>query len=149
MVYRRVEETVDENLEWDQGKELPKEMKAEMPFGFKKQRSFQHKQIGLSQKFPVKTNVADLSDRDVALFSIAATLLFPYMLGLMLTYFLFSFYGDMSLLAFLGIDKDYFYIQLWGMGAYFFITAWVIWAVLRTFRNKRSHISLTVPIHLL
>ena len=139
-MYKRVEETVDENLEWDQGNESPS--------AFKKQRSVQHKQIGLGQKFPLKTNVTDLSDKDVALFSMAATLLFPYMLGLMLTYFLFSFYGGMTLLAFLGIDKDYFYIQLWGMGAYFFITAWMVRVVLRTFTNKRYYSSRTLPIPL-
>lgn len=147
-MYKRIEEIVDENLEWDQGNEPSKQGKAGMLSGFKKQRSLQHKQGRLGQKFPMKTNVADLSDRDIAFFSIAATLIFPYMLGLMLTYFLFSFYGGMSLLAFLSIDKDYLFIQMWGMGAYFFITTWVIWAVLRTFRNNRSHISLTVPIFL-
>ena len=148
MMYKREEEIVDENLEYDQCNERSKQVKVRLPSGIKQKKSFQHKQVGLSQKFSVKKNVTDLSDADVALFSIAATLIFPYMLGLMLTYFLFSFYGSMSLLAFLGIDKDYFYIQLWGMGVYFFITAWVIWAVLRTFRNNRSYLSLTVPIPL-
>ncbi|PHS36991.1 MAG: hypothetical protein COB07_11735 [Sulfurovum sp.] len=139
-MYKRIEDIENEKLEWDQGTEPSKKVKVVMPSGSKKQRS--------SQKFPLKTNVKDLSKRDVALFSMAATLLFPYMLGLMLTYFLFSFYGGMSLLAFLNIDKDYLFIQLWGLGAYFFITTWVIWAILRTFRNKRSYISLTVPIPL-
>jgi len=139
-MYKRADEIVDENLEWDQG--------TEPPSALKKQRSFYHKQFESHQKFPLKTNVTNLSDKDIALFSMAATLLLPYMLGLMLTYFLFSFYGGMSLLAFLSMDKDYLNIQLWGLGSYFFITAWVLWAVLRTFRKNRSYISLTVPVPL-
>lgn len=135
-MYKRNDEIVDENLEWDQGKEPSEEMRVKMPSGLKKQRSFHHKQVGLSQKFPVKKNVTDLSDRDVTLFSIVAALLFPYMLGLTLTYFLFSFYGGMNLLTFLSIDEDHLHIQLWTMGAYFLITAWVTWAVLKTFRNN-------------
>ena len=144
-MYKREEEIVDENLECDQGNEPSKQLKVRLPSGIKQKKSFQHKQVGLSQKFSVKNNVTDLSHRDVAFFSIAATLLFPYMLGLMLTYFLFSFYGGMSLLAFLGIDKDNLSIQLWVLGAYFFITAWMIWIVLRTFTNKRYYSSLTLP----
>ncbi len=147
-MYKRVEKIVDENLECAQGNEPSRQVKVGMPSRIKQKKSFQHKQIGLSQKFSVKKNVTDLSNRDVAFFSIAATLLFPYMLGLMLTYFLFSFYGGMSLLAFLGIDKDYLYIQLWVLGAYFFITAWVIWVILRTFTHKRYYSSLTLPIAL-
>ena len=137
-MYKRKEDIKDEKLECGQGKAASREVKAEILSGFKKQRSVQHKQVGSSQKFPLKKNVTDFSDRDVVLFSIAATLIFPYMLGLMLTYFLFSFYGGMSLLAFLGIDIDYFFIQLWGLGAYCFITAWVLWTV---FTHKRPHIS--------
>jgi len=133
-MYKRNEEIEDENLECGQGKVPSREVRA----AFKKQRSLQYRQVGLSQKFPVKKNVTDLSDKDVTLFSIAATLIFPYMLGLTLTYSLFSFYGGMSLLAFLNIDEDNLHIQLWAMGAYFFITAWVTWAVLKTFRNNRS-----------
>jgi len=147
-MYKRDEEIVDENLEWDQGNEPSKQRKVRLSSGIKQKKSFQHKQIGLSQKFSVKKNVTDLSDADVALFSIAATLIFPYMLGLTLTYFLFSFYGGMSLLTFLSIDKDYLYIQLWGMGSYFFITVWMILAVLRIFTNKRYCSSLTLPIPL-
>jgi len=147
-MYKREEKTVDEDLEWDQGNQPSKRVKVGMPFAFKKQRSLQHKQVGLSQKVPVKTNVTDLSDRDVAFFSIAATLLFPYMLGLTLAYFLFSFYSGMTLLTFLSIDKDYLYIQLWAMGAYFFITAWMIWVILRTFTNRRYYSSFTLPIPL-
>ena len=116
--------------------------------GTKEKKSLKHKQVGLNQKFSVKNNVMDLSSRDITFFSIAAILLFPYMLGLMLTYFLFSFYGGISLLSFLGIDKDYFSIQLWVLGAYFFITAWVIWVVLRTLALKRYYSSLALPMHL-
>ena len=137
-----------ENLEWDQGNEPSKQVKVGMPSVIKQKKSFQHKQVGLSQKFSVKNNVMDLSNRDITFFSIAATLLLPYMLGLMLTYFLFSFYGGMSLLSFLGIDKDYHSIQMWALGAYFFITAWVIWVVLRILTHKRYYSSHALPIRL-
>ena len=147
-MYKREEEIVDENLECAQSNEPSKQVKVGMLSGTKQKKSFHHKQVGLSQKFSVKKNVTDLSDADVALFSIAATLLFPYMLGLMLTFFLFSFYGGMSLLSILGIEKDYLSIQLWVLGAYFFITAWVIWVVLRTLTYKRYYSSLALPIRL-
>ena len=90
-MYKREEEIAGENLEWDQGNGPSKQVKVGMPSGIKQKKSFQHKQIGLSQKFSVKTNATDLSTKDIAFFSIAATLLFPYILGLMLTYFLLTF----------------------------------------------------------
>jgi len=96
----------------------------------------------------VKNNVTEFSSRDITFFSIAATLLFPYMLGLMLTHFLFSFYGGMSLLSFWGIDKDYLSVQLWVLGAYFFIIAWVIWVFIRTLTHKRYYSSFALPVRL-
>ena len=103
----------------------------------KAKKSFHHKQIGLSEKFTVKKNVTGLFTENVALLSIAGIVIVPYILGFVITFFLYSFYGGMTIAGFFTIDKDYLPFQLWSIGAYLFITAWVIWAVLNTFKGDR------------
>jgi len=83
-MYKCEEEIVDESLEWDQSKQV----KVGMPYGIKQKKSLKHKQAVFNQKFSVKNNATDLSTKDITFFSIAATLLFPYMLGLMFIFFL-------------------------------------------------------------
>jgi len=60
-------------------------------------------------------------------------LMFPYIVGFLISYFLFSFYGGMSIGSFLNIEQGNFQIELWALGAYLFVTLWVIWAGLGFF----------------
>ena len=140
-MYKRDEEIKDESLDWEEQDKQPpeevKQMKLEIPSQAKRQKSFQHKETGLSEKLAVKKNVTSLYNANVALFLGAGILVLPYILGFVITYFLFAFYGGMTIGGFVNIDKAYLPFQLWSMGAYLLVTAWLIWAVLNTFKKDR------------
>ena len=92
-MYKREEEIVEENLESEkQSTQPPKEMKVRVPSKIKQEKSFQHNQVGLNDKLALKKEVTSLYTANVALFFIAGIVIIPYILGFVLTYFLFAFY---------------------------------------------------------
>lgn len=83
-----------------------------------------------SEKIDVKRKVAKLLKKNEE-FSLSLGILFlPYTLGFAISYMLFYFYGGMPIESFITIEKGNMHFELWSIGAYLFITAGVIWAVL-------------------
>jgi len=81
-------------------------------------------------KFNIKRKAANLLNKNEE-FSLSLSILFlPYILGFIISYMLFYFYGGMPIESFITIEKGNMHFELWSIGAYLLITAGVIWAVL-------------------
>jgi hypothetical protein len=134
-MYARTEMIEEENLDWDMHpatmleKMDAKITKIAMPSMSKEKKRFFPENIDLKGKFNVKklTHFLDTNPELSLLFSMVT---FPYIVGFFISYFLFYFYGGMSIESFLNIEKGNIHIEFWSIGAYIFITVGVIWAAL-------------------
>ena len=133
-MYKRNENIEDDNLEWeDQDKQhsQTEDVKVSKPLVSPKiqdQSALLEEYKGLNHNSGMKRKTMTILDENITLFSIVGLLVFPYLLGFLITFLLYSFYGGMTISSFFFIDKDYLPLQLWSIGAYLFVTAWLIWA---------------------
>lgn len=135
MMYARTEMIEEENLDWDMHpatmleKMDVKRTKVTMPSMSKEKKLFFPENIDLKGKFNLKklTHFLDTNPELSLLFSMVT---FPYIVGFFISYFLFYFYGGMSIESFLNIEKGNIHFEFWSIGAYIFITIGVIWAAL-------------------
>ena len=134
-MYARTETIEEENLDWEMNpaamlKNMDTKMtKIEMPSMSKEKKMFFTNSIDLKGKFNLKklTQFLDTNPELSLLFSIVSL---PYTVGFIISYFLFYYYGGMSIESFLNIEKGSIHIEFWSIGAYIFITVGVIWAAL-------------------
>ena len=134
-MYARREMIEEENLDWDMHPtKILKKMDAKItkvtvPSMSKKKKLFSPENIDLKGKFNLKklTHFLDTNPELSLLFSMVT---FPYIVGFFISYFLFYFYGGMSIESFLNIEKGNIHFEFWSIGAYIFITIGVIWAAL-------------------
>jgi len=129
-MYKRVEKIEEENLDWDQPKRnLIEESSVESEKiifspGFKKKRSVWQRIYALD----IQKSLIKLFEKNVEVSSFVSVLIIPYFVGFVLAYILFYSYGGMAIIGFLSLEKDHILLQLWSIGAYIFVTLWVMWA---------------------
>lgn len=134
-MYARTETIEEENIDWeiDPATMLEKMdvkiTETEMPSRSKEKKLFFAKKIDPQGKFKLKklTHYLESNPELSLLFSIVSI---PYTVGFFISYFLFYYYGGMSIESFLHIEKGSIHIEFWSIGAYIFITAGMIWAAL-------------------
>lgn len=131
-MYTRVETIEEENLNWEnvpvQEPEAAPVEKTEFTMR-DKIKLFLNKGGNVGRgKFSVK-KMTGFINQNSEISSLFAVVVFPYILGFCFSYFLFYFYGGMSIGSFLGMEQNHLFIEMWSIGAYIFITAWVIWAI--------------------
>jgi len=137
-MYTREETIEEERLDWVENprSSLKKRMKEPGKRNLSLPPVLKHKKISSkgntpsAKKIDVKRRAANILDKNEE-FSLSLSILFlPYILGFIISYMLFYFYGGMPIESFITIEKGNMHFQLWSIGAYLFITAGVIWAVL-------------------
>jgi len=134
-MYIRNEAIEEEHLDWEgKDKHTPKPLFAPE---IKDQSALLEEYKELDHKLDKKRKMMTIFEENSKLFSLIGLLILPYILGFVLTYLLFYFYGGMSLGGFIDVKKDYLLFQLWSIGAYLFVTVWVFWAFFRNLTSER------------
>jgi len=133
-MYQRKEIIEEECLDWDGHLVVPPT--------FKHSKTFLREQDTLRKKLNMKRKVTSVLTVELELFLIVSILIFPYMVGFLVSYLLFYFYGGMTIESFLDMQQLHSQIEFWGIGAYLFVTAGVIWFVFKSlvsfFKKKDS-----------
>lgn len=138
-MYKRVEKIQEENLDWDQPKRnliVESSMENEKIIfspGFKKKRSVWQS----ITEFDIEKRLTRFVEKNTELSSLMGLLLLPYFVGFVLAYILFYSYGGMTIIGFLSFEKDHILLQLWSIGAYIFVTLWVMWAFSKIAQNGK------------
>ena len=135
-MYARIETIEEENLDWGS---LPARALETMDVEITEstistvtkqmEKSLTESVDFISGVFNIKKSTRFLNENTelTLLFSIVT---FPYVVGFCISYFLFYFYGGMPIDSFLGLQQNHLPIQMWSIGAYIFITVWLIWAII-------------------
>lgn len=64
-------------------------------------------------------------------------IILPYLVGLFFNFVLFYVYSGISLAKVFNIDTNHNVFELWTIGAYTFITLWMIWILLKILNEKK------------
>lgn len=137
-MYVRKENIEEENLDWEkytkpsidkQDKTIEKanEEAVQAP-SFQQKKSFLNNRAKMGPKFDIKSKLSDLFRQNTEISLVIGIIFLPYILGFLISYFLFFFYGGMSVISFLSIQQAPSSIELWSIGAYLFITVGAVLA---------------------
>ena len=84
----------------------------------------------IGPKFTLKNELSYLFKQNAEISLLFGIVFIPYMLGFVISYFLFYFYGGMPISNFLSVQQVPTTIELWSIGAYLFV---IVGAVLAFF----------------
>jgi hypothetical protein len=93
---------------------------------------FVHEQPMLGKKLSMKRKDTEFFVVKSEFFLLFSILIFPYVLGFLLCYILFYFYGGMTIESFLEMQQLHLQIEFWCISAYLFVTTGVIWFVFKS-----------------
>lgn len=140
-MYIREETIEEENLDWgeltkvskenqDKLIEDTKEETAQDPLPQKKKIFLKNpdNSINTGSKFTFKNELSDLFKQNAEISLLLGIVVVPYMLGFVISYFLFYFYGGMSINNFLTLEQVPTAIELWSIGAYLVVTVGTVLA---------------------
>jgi hypothetical protein len=134
-MYVREETIEEENLDWgeltqaskdnqDKLIEDAKEEAAQAPVS-KPKKTFLKNRVKIQKmgpKFSLKNELSDLFKQYAEISLLLGIVFIPYTVGFIISYFLFYFYGGMSVSNFLSVQQVPTTVELWSIGAYLFIT---------------------------
>lgn len=137
-MYVREEHIEEENLDWEEHTRLSidnhnnvteetREEAVEAPVS-KQNKPFLNNRANMGRKVSLKRELNDLLKQNAEISLLFGIVLIPYLLGFLISYFLFFFYGGMSVTSFLSIQQAPSAIELWSIGAYLFITVGAVLA---------------------
>jgi len=146
-MYGRKENIEVEKLDWEchispspVNKEVP--IKEVIPPSLPQQDEIPfHEKNDSNNNLDIIKKATHYIDENSRSFFIFALLIFPYMVGFFLSYFLFYLYGDMSMADFLIVQQEHPYIESWGIGMYLLITVGVIWIVIKSLFGSSKNLS--------
>ena len=142
-MYARIETIEEECLDWGNNfaatlKKSDKEItKSVQPSEPKHEQFFLKEYVTLSKNFNIIRKFTDVLNQRPELSFIFSMLTLPYVLGFLISYFLYYTYGGMPISHFVHVGHVSFQVELWSMGAYICITLLVIWLVLGYFYKKK------------
>ena len=139
-MYKRVEKIEEEILDWDQPKKkLIEESSVEDEKVIFSPTFKSEKTVWQSiTEFDIEKRVTKIFEKNMEVSSFVSILLLPYFLGFVLTYILFYSYSGMTIIGFLSLEKDHILLQLWSIGAYMFVTLWVMWAFSKIVQHRKQ-----------
>lgn len=144
-MYKRVEHIEEENLDWDQqSKRLIEEkpVQAENVIyapALQSKKTFWQSII----EFDMQKVVVDIFNKNMEIVSFMGVLLLPYFVGFLFAYVLFFSYGNLTIMEFITMGKEYLLLELWSIGAYLFVTSWVFWAFSQIAQNRKQLLTLS------
>ena len=134
-MYVREEKIEEENLDWGELAKASKENQEKLieevtqesatesvpkpKKSLLKQRANIRK---IAPKFTLKDELIHFLKHNAEISLLLGIVFIPYMLGFVISYFLFFFYGGMPISHFLDVQKVPTTIELWSIGAYLFVT---------------------------
>ncbi|WP_309499885.1 hypothetical protein [Sulfurovum sp.] len=124
-MYKRMEIIEEENLNWESVLVQPPVEKTDY-----KLKTFLNNGMNVGKK---KLNIRKLTsfiNENSEISLLFSVVILPYIVGFCFSYFLFYFYGGMSIGSFLGAEQNHSSIEMWSIGAYIFITGLAIWSIL-------------------
>lgn len=138
IMYVRQEHIEEENLDWGelakasvvkQNNALEETKEGDVKSSVSKQKKpFLNNRAKMGRKFNIKNELNDLLKQNAEISLLLGIVLVPYILGFAISYFLFFFYGGVSIVSFLSIPQAPSAIELWSIGAYLFITVGAVLA---------------------
>jgi len=114
-MYSRKDHIEAENLDWESHS-------SPSPFKPKEDKEFDY--IGGKKR--------DFLDDNLKLVVLFAFLLFPYVIGFVLFYFVFLVYGGMNIIDFIMMQQGSFYFASWATGMYLIFTVAVIGVLVKS-----------------
>ncbi len=140
-MYIRKETIEEENLDWSELTEVSKNNQDKLIEDTKEEAAQDpvskptkiflkdHAKIQkIGPKFTLKNELSDLLKQNAEISLLFGIVFIPYILGFVISYFLFYFYGGMSINNFLSVQQVPTAIELWSIGAYLFITVGAVLA---------------------
>ncbi len=132
-MYTRIETVEEENLDWGslsmRALETTDEEITESTLS-KQIKMFLDGRLDFSTGIFSIKKLTHFLDKNSELSLLFSMVTFPYIVGFCISYFLFYFYGGMPIDSFLGLNQNYLAIEMWSIGAYIFITVWLIWTII-------------------
>ena len=137
-MYVRKENIEEEHLDWskytnpskdeqDKTSQKMKEEPVHVP-AFQQKKSFLNNRAKMGRKFHIKSKLTDLFNQNAEISLILSIIFLPYIVGFLISYFLYFFYGGISIMNFFSIQEAPSTIELWSIGAYLFITVGAVLA---------------------
>lgn len=137
MMYQRIEAIEEECLDWDNhfahsNEKISTEIRQTVisPPVFNQSKMFLNKGAWLLRKHSFKRKFTTLVADNLGLFLIFSILVAPYLLGFLLSYFLFYFYGNVPISSFFSLQHAPISFELWAIGAYLLVTVGEAWVLL-------------------
>jgi len=147
-MYKRSESIEEERLDWKTSSKPPlqnKDPKIEevlLHSAAKPTKIVSKERQEFRKNFDIKRKIEDFLDENSTLFLIFNIFVFPYIIGFLVSYILFYFYGGITIENFLEMQQLHFQFEFWGIGAYLFVTAGVMWFFFKSlvgfFKKKDS-----------
>ncbi len=134
-MYARIETIEEECLDWKNHlaphyeKIYEEVTEAVLPPVSQDRKAFLNNSVLFNNKLDIRRKITTFLNQNLELTLLFSILTLPYIVGFLISYFLFYFYGGMSISSFISI-QGHLCIGFWSIGAYLFITAGVIWTVL-------------------
>lgn len=142
-MYVREEKIEEENLDWGELTKASKENQeklieeakqeaagASVPTPKKSFLNNRAKMIKMAPKFTLKDELTHYLKHNAEVSLLLGMVFIPYVLGFLISYFLFFFYGGMPISHFLDVQKVPTTIELWSIGAYIFVSVGAVLAFL-------------------
>lgn len=114
-MYSRKENIEAEHIDWESHTS---------PSPFKSEEDKEFDYIGGKKR--------DFLDENLKLVFLFSFLLFPYVIGFLLFYFVFFVYGGMNIIDFIMMQQGSFYFASWATGMYLLLTAGIIGVLVKS-----------------
>lgn len=140
IMYKRKEVIEEENLDWEdetRDRIQKKDVIVSLPSKAKIKNVLLDEENTVENKFDKQRNLMTYIDEYEDLSLGLTILLVPYLVGLLFNSLLFYVYSGITLDKVLTIEKEYKIFELWSIGAYTFITSWIIWILFKMLKEIR------------
>ena len=138
LVYKRKVTIVKEHLDWEDHtdeslkKKILKGSNAVLSPAVKQNKTDLNKKSDSDKKLYAERKETTFSDKNSKLFLIFTVLVFPYIIGFLVCYFIFYYYAAVPIDHFFNMQRGYDHIELWTIGIYLFVAVGMLWIVVKS-----------------
>ena len=140
IMYKRDEKIEEEQLDWDEEstpKTDEKELTVIKPYE-PRPKNYSSKDEGkYYYELPKQSSLESFLEKYEILTLVSGGLLLPYIVGLLFNSALFYMYSGVTIAKIFSVNKNPTIFELWTIGAYFFVTLWLIGIVMKILFGKR------------
>jgi len=140
LMYKRDETIADERLNWDKDSTTranEKELDVVKPYEPRPQKPAINEESQLAIEPPKQSSIQSFLEKYEKLTLISGSLFLPYLMGVLFQTVLFYIYSGVTLDKIFSVNKNPTIFELWTIGAYFFITLWLMGIILKVILGKR------------